>query len=60
MQQALTVRQLTARASQEPPGAPQTTAEEPEGEENPARPPGGAQEGSERRSWWREFFGIGG
>ena len=58
MQQALTVRQLTARASQEPPGAPQAAAEEPEGEDEPRPATGGAQEGAERRSWWRRVFGY--
>ena len=35
--------------------APQTTAGEPEGPE-PHPPTGGAQEGTERRSWWRRLL----
>ena len=50
---------LAARlaALQEPPDGPQTAAEEPEGvRERPFTEE--AQEGSERRSWWRRWFGF--
>jgi DNA-binding transcriptional MerR regulator len=43
---------------QETPQAPETTAEEPERTEPPDRGEG-PQEATERRSWWRRFFGIG-
>jgi hypothetical protein len=55
MQQAMTMRQLTA-ALQEPTEAAETVEEEPEGAE-PRPTPGEAQEGTQRRPWWRRVFG---
>ena len=55
MQQAMTMRQLTAAPSQEPPEAAETVEEEPEGAE-PRPAAGGAQEGAQR-PWWRRWFG---
>jgi hypothetical protein len=55
MQQAMTMRQLTAAPSQEPPEAAETVEEEPEGAE-PRPTAGGAQEGAQR-PWWRRMFG---
>jgi len=51
--------ELAARlaALTETPQAPETTAEEPERVETPVDP-GGSQEATERRSWWRRFFGF--
>ena len=43
-------------AEQEPPEAPETVEEEPEGTEPQSYAPG-TQEGSER-PWWRRFFGV--
>ena len=43
-------------AEQEPPEAPETVEEEPEGTEPRSYAPG-TQEGSER-PWWRRFFGV--
>src|SRR5215213_5886651 len=58
MQQAITMRQLTAGTSQETPReAPQTTAEDAGGFE-PHPSTEGAQEGPEPRSWWRRWFGF--
>ena len=49
---------LEARAKPpETPQAPEAAAEEPEGTETPADVVG-SQEGVERRSWWRRFFGL--
>ena len=50
--------ELAARleALTETPGGPETAAEEPERAETPADP-GGSQEATERRSWWRRVFG---
>ena len=53
MQQAMTMRQLTAGASQEPREAPQTAAEEAEGHEDPF-----AEEERPEQSWWRRWFGF--
>ncbi len=52
MQQAMTMRQITAAASQEPPEAPETVEEEPER----AGPPE-AETPAETRPWWRRMFG---
>ena len=55
MQQAMTMRQLTAAPSQEPPEAAETAEEEAErAEPRPGAP--GAQEGAQR-PWWRRMFG---
>lgn len=43
-------------APQEPRGAPESVGEEPEMAE-PRSATGGAQEGTERVSWWRRLFG---
>ncbi len=58
-QQAVTMRQLTAAAQEEPPEAAETVEEEPEGSEpRPATPgPQTAAQGGERRSWWRRLIG---
>jgi hypothetical protein len=40
----------------EPRESPQTASYEPERVDHPST--GGAQEGTQRRSWWREFFGL--
>jgi hypothetical protein len=48
-------------APSEPSGAPEPASEEPystHAPPTPERPVSGEQEPSERRSWWREFFGI--
>jgi hypothetical protein len=55
MQQAMTMRQLTAAPSQEPPEAAETVEEEPEAAE-PRPAAGGAQEGAQR-PWWQRWFG---
>jgi hypothetical protein len=55
MQQAMTMRQLTAAPSQKPTEASETVEEEPERAE-PRSATGGAQEGV-RRPWWRRMFG---
>ncbi len=55
MQQAMTMRQLTAAPSQEPPEAAETVEQEPEGAESWPDAPG-PQEGL-RRPWWRRVFG---
>ena len=47
------------RATPEPPEASEPADDEQQGR-GPAPDAGGAQEGRERRSWWREFFGFGG
>ena len=57
MQQAITMRQLTAGAPQEPPGGSQEAAVEPEGAE-PPRTTEEAQEAPERLPWWRRWFGF--
>src|SRR5215208_6950412 len=54
MQQAMTMRQITAASSQEPPEAPEAVEEEPERVE-PWPHGSGAQEGV-RRPWWRRVF----
>jgi hypothetical protein len=56
MQQAMTMRQLTAASPQEPSEAPETVEEEPERAETHSDAPS-AQEGVQRRSWWRRMFG---
>jgi hypothetical protein len=54
-QQAVTMRQLTAAAQEEPTEDAQTVEEEPErAEPRPGAP--GAQEGAQR-PWWRRMFG---
>ncbi len=55
MQQAMTMRQLSAAPPQESPGASETVEEEPEGAE-PRSDATGAQEGAQR-PWWRRMFG---
>ncbi len=56
MQQAMTMRQLTAASPQEPSEAPETVEEESErAEPRPDAP--SAQEGVQRRSWLRRIFG---
>jgi hypothetical protein len=55
MQQAMTMRQLTAAQPQEPTEAAETVEEEPERAEHQPDA-GGAQEGA-RRPWWRRLFG---
>jgi DNA-binding Lrp family transcriptional regulator len=55
MQQAMTMRQLSAASPQEPPEAAETVEEEPERAE-PHSATGEAQEGV-RRPWWRRMFG---
>jgi hypothetical protein len=51
------IPELLPSPDAEPREAHQTVAEEPDIEEHrPATD--GAQEGSERRSWWRQFFGF--
>jgi hypothetical protein len=55
MQQAMTMRQLSAAQPQEPTEAAETVEEEPERAE-PHSPTGGAQEGTQR-PWWRRMFG---
>jgi excisionase family DNA binding protein len=56
MQQAMTMRQLTAAPPQEPTEAAETVEEEPERAEPHSDAPG-AQEGA-RRPWWRRVFGT--
>jgi hypothetical protein len=55
MQQAMTMRQLSAAPLQEPPEAADTVEEEPE-RVQPRSATGAAQEGA-RRPWWRRVFG---
>jgi hypothetical protein len=55
MQQAMTMRQLTAAKPQEPTEATETLEEEQE-RAGPHSATGEAQEGV-RRSWWRRMFG---
>ena len=56
MQQAMTMRQLTAAPSQEPPGDAETVEEAPDrAGPGPQSATGGAQEGA-RRPWWRRVF----
>jgi hypothetical protein len=55
MQQAMTMRQLTAAEPQEPTEAAETLEEEPERAE-PRPDTSGAQEGVQRRPWWRRLF----
>jgi hypothetical protein len=59
-QQAVTMRQLTAAAQEEPTEDAQTVEEEPEGTDGTDTPTGrgGAETGAQRRSWWRRFFGV--
>jgi hypothetical protein len=55
MQQAMTMRQLSAAPPQDSSEASETVEEEPErAEPHPAT--GGAQEGTQRRSWWRRLI----
>ncbi len=54
---ALTSRIPQLEAPQDEPGGPQTTSEEPEKAESQDRP-AEAQEATERRSWWRRWFGA--
>ena len=56
MQQAMTMRQLSAAQPQEPTEAPDTVEEEPERVE-PWSATGEAQEPAQRRPWWRRVFG---
>lgn len=58
MQQAMTMRQLSAAVPQEPPGVPETVEEGPETYEprSAAGGPRGDAEEPERRSWWRRVF----
>ena len=59
MQQAMTMRQLTAAPPQKPSetrDSPQTVEEEPERAE-PRPDDSGAQEDVQRRPWWRRMFG---
>jgi excisionase family DNA binding protein len=54
---SLTQRIPELEAPREPRDTPQAAPEAPEGSEHrPAT--GGAQEGTERRSWWRRWFGF--
>jgi exopolyphosphatase/pppGpp-phosphohydrolase len=55
MQQAMTMRQLTAAPPQGAAETAETVEEAPEGAE-PRSAAGGAQEGSQR-PWWRRWFG---
>jgi hypothetical protein len=55
MQQAMTMRQLTAAQHQEPTEAAETVQEEPE-MADPQPDASGAQEGTQR-PWWRRWFG---
>ena len=55
MQQAMTMRQLSAASPQEPPEGAETVEEEPQRAE-PRPDTSGAQE-SVRRPWWRRMFG---
>ena len=55
MQQAMTMRQLSAASPQEPPEAAEPVEEEPQRAE-PRPDASGAQE-SVRRPWWRRMFG---
>ena len=56
MQQAMTMRQLSAAPPQEASESPETVEEAPEGGAEPRSATGGAQEGA-RRPWWRRIFG---
>jgi hypothetical protein len=56
MQQAMTMRQLSSASPQEDSEAAKTVEDEPESAE-PRPATGGAQEGAERRPWWRRMFG---
>jgi hypothetical protein len=56
MQQAMTMRQLSAAAPQEPPEAAETVEEEPQRAE-PRPDASGAQESVQRRPWWRRIIG---
>ncbi len=57
MRMAERIPELEAPASPGPRGVPETAAEKREGVElRPATE--GAQEATERRSWWRKFFGL--
>jgi exopolyphosphatase/pppGpp-phosphohydrolase len=56
MQQAMTMRQLSAAQPQEPTEAAETVEEEPERAEEPRPATGGTQEGVQR-PWWRRMFG---
>ena len=55
MQQAMTMRQLSAASPQEAADASETVEEEPDRAE-PRTAAGGAQEGAQRRPWWRRVF----
>ncbi len=55
MQQAMTMRQLSAPPSQEPPEAPETVEHGPEGQE--PRPGAGEDREAARSPWWRRWFG---
>ena len=54
-EQARTIRAIEAPASEEPSEAAKTVDEEPERAE-PRPATGEAQEGAQRRSWWRRVF----
>ena len=56
MQQAMTMRQLSAAPSQEPPGASETVEEEPEEAEPRSATPGPPY--AAQRPWWRRVFGM--
>ncbi len=55
MQQAMTMRQLSAPPSQEPPEAPESVEHGPEAQE--PRPGAGEDREAVRRPWWRRVFG---
>jgi len=58
MQQAMTMRQLTAAPSQEPPEAAETAAEEAERVRPRSDAPGAHSEAEgAQRPWWRRMFG---
>jgi hypothetical protein len=50
---------IEAQASPESPESPTAATEQPGRVESQPQVEG-AQDGAERRSWWREFFGVGG
>jgi excisionase family DNA binding protein len=56
MQQAMTMRQITAAAPQEPPESPEA-ADEQQGRGEPRPDAPGAQGSVQRRPWWRRVFG---
>jgi hypothetical protein len=54
---AAALERIPAIESSETPGGPQTAAESPEGTTDTPADVAGAQEATERRSWWRRWFG---